>query len=213
MPGRPVAGRGRVRQKKEVAWMDQELYSRALLFAERAHRGQTRKGSEVPYFTHPVEVSAILAQYGCGEDVVVAGLLHDVLEDTAVTREDLEREFGGRVADLVAAVTEEKTREGREVPWEERKKQAIEHLRDAEADVVALKAADASANVRAVWRDHGVVGEAVWQRFKRGRKEQLEYYARLGGVVFRRLPGHPLARELSRTVAELGAARTASASP
>jgi (p)ppGpp synthase/HD superfamily hydrolase len=71
--------------------MDQLLYSKALLFAEQAHRGQVRKGTEVPYITHPVGVSALLAQHGCSEDAVIAGLLHDVLEDTPTTLEDLAR--------------------------------------------------------------------------------------------------------------------------
>ncbi|MDI6872063.1 MAG: HD domain-containing protein [Bacillota bacterium] len=189
--------------------MDHELYSRALLFAEQAHRGQVRKGSEVPYITHPVGVSTILAQYECGEDVVAAGLLHDVLEDTGATREDLELRFGSRIAGLVAGVTEEKVRGSEKVSWEERKKRAIEHLEGADIEVVALKAADALDNVWSILRDYGVVGEAVWKRFKRGRELQLDYYRRLAGVIFRRLAGHPLARELSRAVAELAAATSA----
>lgn len=132
-----------------------EFYQKVRLFAAEAHKGQLRKGSDVPYITHPVGVSAILAQYNAGGDVVVAGLLHDTLEDTKMTREELEAHFGSLIAGLVAEVSEEKLANGQEVPWEVRKRQQLDRLRNADLDVVRLKAADVVHNVRSILRDLG----------------------------------------------------------
>lgn len=183
--------------------MDQQLFSKALCFAEEAHRGQLRKGSEVPYITHPVGVSAILCQYGYGETVVIAGLLHDVLEDTYVEQEELELQFGQGVARLVASVTEHKTRHGEKVPWEERKQAGVERLKGADGETVALKAADLLHNAQSILRDYSAYGEAVWECFNRGKKHQLWYYGLFSELIAERLGEHPLGRELIRVVGEL----------
>ncbi len=183
--------------------MDLELYQKALLFAAEAHRGQLRKGSSVPYITHPVGVSAILAQYEAGEDVVVAGLLHDTLEDTATTRGELETRFGRRIAELVAAVTEQKSAGGKKTSWEDRKGQQHENLRNAELDVVRLKAADVLHNARSILRDARVAGEEVWERFNRPKETELEHYRETAELLYHRLGDEPLAREVLDTVARL----------
>ncbi len=180
-----------------------ELYQKALLFAAEAHKGQLRKGSDVPYITHPVGVSAILAQYNAGGDVVVAGLLHDTLEDTKMTREELEAHFGSLIAGLVAEVSEEKLANGQEVPWEVRKRQQLDRLRNADLDVVRLKAADVVHNVRSILRDLRVVGEKVWERFNRPRETELEHYRETAELLHSKLGDEPLALDLLEVVAEL----------
>lgn len=180
---------------------DPRRYQVALEFALRAHEGQFRKGSDIPYITHPVAVSAILAQYGYGEDLVIAGLLHDVLEDTVVTAVELEKKFGGDIASLVRGVTEEKT-DGRGFPrpWEIRKEEAVWHAGLAEEPVVALKAVDALHNVYCLVRDLRVAGNSIWTRFKRGKEQQLDYYRRLSSVIRERLKDNLLALELCEAV-------------
>lgn len=179
-------------------------YREALEFASRAHDGQLRKGSDIPYITHPVAVSAILAQYGYGEDLVIAGLLHDVLEDTVVSALELEKKFGEDIASLVRGVTEEKTDvRGLPRPWEIRKEEAIWHAGLAEEQVVVLKAADALHNVYCLVRDMRIAGDDIWTRFKRGKEQQLDYYRRLANMICERLKENLLALELSEAVDKL----------
>ena len=88
------------------AKMISDLYEKAIEFAAKAHQGQMRKGQDVPYIVHPFTVSAILKEQNCDEHVIIAGLLHDTVEDTAVSLESLRFDFGDQIADLVAICTE-----------------------------------------------------------------------------------------------------------
>jgi HD superfamily phosphodiesterase len=155
-------------------------------FAERSHLGHLRKGTERPYVEHPREVARLLAEAGAGEDVVVAGLLHDTVEDTGVTVAELREAFGPRVAGLVAAVSEDKSRS-----WEERKRHTVGKLASASADVLLLTAADKLANARAI----GVDGDGVWARFNRPFPLQRRYYRAAARALERRAAdaGGPLA--------------------
>ena len=95
-----------------------ERYEAALTLAARAHRTQLRKVGDVPYIVHPVHVSAILLRHGFSEDVVIAGLLHDVIEDQDVSLERIEADFGPAIAEIVAALTERKKEAGVDRPWD-----------------------------------------------------------------------------------------------
>src|SRR5512145_999107 len=128
-------------------------YDAALMLAARAHRDQARKGTDIPYIAHPVHVSLILIRHGFGEDLAVAGLLHDVVEDCDVPLAQILAAFGADVARLVEAVTETKTDAGAERPWEQRKAEKLDHLRASGPDVAALKAADALHNVQSLLAD------------------------------------------------------------
>jgi protein-tyrosine phosphatase len=152
------------------------LVLRALEFAARAHRQQLRKGTDLPYITHPVEVAWLLWQSGADEEVVAAALLHDTVEDTATTLEAVREEFGPRVAGLVAAVSEP----DKKASWEARKQHTIDHLRTAPMDVKLLACADKISNLRAVLSDLERQGNAVWQRFSRGPDKQVWYYSEIG---------------------------------
>jgi len=122
------------------------LVMKAADFAARAHRRQRRKDEEAtPYVNHVIEVAFLLAQAGCEAEVVAAGLLHDTIEDTGVTYEELAVEFGPRVADLVAAVTDDKS-----LPKQVRKEKQVEHARAASAEVGAIKTADKTSNLRSI---------------------------------------------------------------
>ena len=95
-------------------------------FAEKAHRGSFRKGSNIPYITHPLETAVIASMMSDDEEVIAAALLHDTIEDAGVSYGELKEHFGRRVADLVAEESEDKTK-----TWMERKGRTIEHLRTA----------------------------------------------------------------------------------
>ena len=178
-------------------------YDAALIFAARAHRDQLRKGTDIPYIVHPVHVSVILIRHGFGEDLAIAGLLHDVIEDCGISPEQIAAEFGAEVARLVEAVSETKAANGVELPWEQRKAEKLAHLHAGGPDVAALKAADAIHNARSIIADHQQVGAEIWGRFKRGADQTVGYYRALLEAVRAKLGDHPIVVELAAAVEEL----------
>ena len=178
-------------------------YDSALSMAARAHRDQVRKGTDLPYIAHPVHVSVILIRHGFGEGLAIAGLLHDVVEDTDVSLAAVAAEFGQEVARLVEAVSETKALDGAELPWEQRKAEKLAHLHASGPDVAALKAADAIHNARSISADLRGAGAAVWQRFKRGPEPTLGYYRDILAGVRAKLGDQPIVAELEDAVAEL----------
>ncbi|HEY58920.1 MAG TPA: bifunctional (p)ppGpp synthetase/guanosine-3',5'-bis(diphosphate) 3'-pyrophosphohydrolase [Anaerolineae bacterium] len=181
---------------------DERLF-RAVAFAEQAHRGQFRKGTRIPYLIHPLRVAEILLRAGVAPDLAVAALLHDTLEDTAITEAALRRAFGDRVADLVVALSEP---EHRTAPWARRKAHTVAFLRTAPREVVLLSLADKLDNLRSMAEDLRWVGEALWQRFNAPRAQQEAYYRQLAAVFRQRLladPGRRLAAEFATLVDEV----------
>jgi (p)ppGpp synthase/HD superfamily hydrolase len=175
------------------------LVNQALLFAARAHHGQMRKGTDIPYLVHPVGVLLVLVEAGESDPALLAAaLLHDTLEDTGVTVEALRAAFGERVAAIVAGCTEPF---GRDDPWEVRKQHTVEHLRTAPRDVLLVAAADKLHNLESIVLDHGQVGDALWDRFNRGQPETAWYYRALAeSLQAGELAEHPIVLRFARTV-------------
>lgn len=139
----------------------------AIRFAVKAHEGALRKGTNLPYILHPLEAAVIAAQMTDDQDIIAAAVLHDVIEDTETTAEDIQREFGARVADLVSSNTENKRRElPAPATWQIRKQETIEHLKTASRDVKIVAFADKLSNLRAMVIDCISEGESFWDRFK-----------------------------------------------
>ena len=149
--------------------------SKAIEFSAKAHEGHFRKGSQVPYITHPFEVAKILGEAVDPEEneaLIIAGLLHDTVEDTDTSLDTIRREFGEAVADLVASDSENKR-----LPWEARKQHTIDFLKNkATRDMQMLACADKLANLRSVKADYARIGEDVWDIFVRGKEKQAWYY-------------------------------------
>lgn len=145
---------------------------RALAVAISAHAGQSRKcAAPVPYVVHPLHVALILARWGQDDDVIVAGLLHDVVEDSPTwTSEHIEREFGRHVAHLVAELTEDKSK-----PWEERKRAQIDHVPHMSPQAATVKAADKLHNLQSLAAElrQCASPDDVWAQFRRGREKTL----------------------------------------
>jgi len=182
-----------------------ERYEQALRLATTAHRHQNRKGGNLPYISHPVHVSVILLRYGFSTDAAIAGLLHDVVEDQGVDLSEIEERFGPQVVELVAALSERKTDDqGARRPWEVRKREALEHMREGSLEVAAVKAADALHNARATALDARREGPSVWQRFTRGPQALVDHYRDIVQVARERMGHHPLVDELAEAVEELG---------
>jgi len=150
----------------------EDVINRAIEVAAKAHEGQVRKGTDIPYISHPYAVGMMLAEAGCSPDVVAAGILHDTVEDTYVTLDYLRANFGEKIASIVEGCSEPH----KSAAWEERKKHTLEYLRTAPWEVRVVACADKLHNVRSIANDYRQVGNAVWQRFKRGKREQEWYY-------------------------------------
>jgi len=159
----------------------------AIEFAMRAHRGQYRKDSRVPYIVHPLGVAEILLEYGGTELLAVAGILHDTVEDTPVTLAQIRERFGEEVGRLVEDMTEpDKT-----WPWERRKQHTLEVLKTAPVDLLLVACADKLDNIRSVRRAYAQLGDAVWARFKRPMEKQRWYYQSLAQIFLDCVDGGP----------------------
>jgi (p)ppGpp synthase/HD superfamily hydrolase len=148
----------------------------AFLFAATMHAQQTRKKTTTPYIAHLMSVSALVLEAGGDEDLAIAALLHDVVEDCGgkpVLREVMRR-FGKRVAHIVAGCTDSDVYP--KPPWRERKESYLIHLRTANADVRLVSAADKLHNVREILRDYRLAGDSIWERFGGKREGTLWYY-------------------------------------
>src|SRR3954452_6256718 len=149
---------------------------RALRWAAQCHQGQRRKGSDTPYIQHPMAVALILDRAGFPEDVVVAGLLHDVVEDTDATEDQVRTRFGPAVAELVRHATEIKLdAEGRKRPWLDRKRDHLEALASAPVEARAVALADKLHNLLSIELDLGD-GRPVWPAFNAERALVLRNY-------------------------------------
>ncbi len=179
------------------------VIDRALAKSAVAHRHQARKGSDVPYIIHPVHVAMILMRHNFDEEVIVAAILHDVVEDTDTPLSELAAEFGPEVARLVGAVSEQKSEGQKPLPWRVRKEAQLAHLAKADRNTAALKTADALHNLRATLADLDRQGDVVWQRFRGSRTEHLWYYTSLSELLKPILGDHPLSVELSHAIREL----------
>ncbi|MDQ6613322.1 MAG: HD domain-containing protein [Actinomycetota bacterium] len=181
-----------------------ERFVEAVGFAIKAHGGQCRKGGGIPYVAHLLGVASLVLDAGGDEDLAIAGLLHDTIEDTGTTAQELESGFGPRVAAIVEACTD--AHEHPKPPWRARKEQYLAHLQSADTpvDVLVVSRADKLHNARAILSDYRDVGEQLWGRFQEGPNQQVWYYGSLAEIFMDRLPG-PMTDELSRVVAELTA--------
>ncbi len=149
---------------------------RALRSSAVWHAGQTRKGSDVPYFEHAAAVAMILDRSGFDEDIVIAGLLHDVVEDTEATFEDVEALFGPAVHAIVRACSEVKhDAQGRKRPWIDRKRDHLAALSGADTAARAVILADKLHNLTSIELDL-TEGRPVWSQFNADRAQVLWYY-------------------------------------
>jgi (p)ppGpp synthase/HD superfamily hydrolase len=177
-------------------------FERALQFALRKHASQTKKGTKVPYAAHLLGVASLVLEAGGDEDLAIAALLHDVVEDCGGTPmlNEVRRRFGKRVAHVVAGCTDSDTYP--KPPWRSRKEKYLRHLRTADADVRLVSAADKVHNTRAILTDYREIGEPIWERFQGKRDGTLWYYRELV-KEFRRTKATRLTKELERVVTEL----------
>ena len=157
-----------------------ELVSEAIVFAVKAHDGMRRKKSESPYILHPMEAAVIVGTMTDDQNVIAAAALHDVVEDTDITIEEIEERFGHRVRELVGSETENK-REN--LPpsetWRIRKEETLAILKNTkDTAVLMVWLGDKLANIRSIYRDFKTEGVSVWQKFNQRDKNEHAWYYR-----------------------------------
>ncbi len=176
-----------------------ERYEAALYVAARAHHNQTRKGSEAPYLTHVVHVATILQRYGYSDDVVIAGLLHDTVEDSDLTLDEVQAQFGDEVARLVAGVTQPADA----ATWKERRAAQVYQVDVGGPLVAAVKAADLLHNTRSFALDHSTYGVKMWDIFAQPPRDMLDYYQAMLASIRSWISNHPLCDEATASVNDL----------
>lgn len=147
-------------------YIDTDLLDRAIIFAVRAHHNTERRGKGFPYIVHPMEAVEIVSTITADQELLAAAALHDIIEDTDVTVEQLREAFGDRVAELVHAESDQFT-EGvsEEDSWHDRKQAAIDRLAAASHDAKIVALGDKLSNMRAIWRDYQTRGDKLWNIF------------------------------------------------
>lgn len=173
------------------------LLDAAIIFATKAHSGMTRKGTNVPYIVHPIEAAAIVSTMTDDEEVIAAAVLHDVLEDTEATEDDLLARFGRRITELVIGESENKRRNfPAALTWKIRKQETITFLEtEADTDAKMLALADKLSNLRAIHRDVCIIGDAVWERFNVKDKNMHGWMYRSIAEALEDLKEHPTWQE------------------
>ena len=163
----------------------------ALIVASRAHGGEVRKGTDIPYVSHPVGVAMIASEYTDDEDTIVAALLHDILEDVSdqvYSLEDMQRDFGEKVVGIVKDVSEDKRVGEPEKPWRERKEAYLEHLRTlSDIEPLLVSVADKIHNLMSILADHDTVGDIIWNRFNASKEDEFWYYRELTEIASQKI--------------------------
>lgn len=179
---------------------------KAVEFAIKVHETdskQKRKGKDIPYITHPLTVGLILAAAGANEDVIIAGILHDTLEDSIygykITKEMLVEEFNQNVSDLVLSVTEQ----NKNLSWEERKAEAVEHIKTFSNDSLLLKSADLLSNTTEIVSDYNKIGDEMFNKFNAPKEKILGNYIKTILTIIEKWKESPLADDLSSVISNL----------
>lgn len=182
---------------------------KAIVRATILHQSQKRKVSGVPYIVHPYSVAFLLSHYVNDEDVIIAGLLHDTLEDVPeYTADRLREEFGERVCAIVSEVTEDYTQAEKEDHsirgnnWRVRKEKYLENLKSDSYEALLVATADKINNMRSALDEYHIHGDAVWKKFKRNAHNLVWFYTEAARVISKKLE-HPLVNEMNRLLSEL----------
>ena len=190
----------------EPTFVPSPALARAASWAVEMHAGQVRKATGIPYVSHLFAVAAVAMEYGADEEQTIAALLHDVLEDTAVTPDEVRDRFGDRVAGVVVSCSDS---EGEpKPPWRERKEAYLHHVAEMRSDALVVTMADKLHNAMSIRRDLRAQGLGMFARFTNADPEdQLWYFEELAAAYRQRAAGQEeliqLVGELDRVVADV----------
>ncbi len=165
--------------EENIHKVDNARLNQAIYFATERHAGQCRKGTNLPYIVHPMESMALLASMNADTELLIAGVLHDTVEDTDTTIDEIRVLFGAEVAKLVGAHSEDKSKS-----WEERKEKEYQDTYCAPPRLKKLVLADKLANLRSIYKDYRDLGDELWNRFNAGAKKQAWYYGKMVDALY-----------------------------
>jgi len=179
-----------------------QKFAQALAYAYRLHALQRRKGTNKPYIGHLMSVASVVIAYGGDEEMAIAALLHDAVEDQGGLKRlrEIRKKFGQRVARIVGGCTDSYSEP--KPPWLVRKRSYIATVVMEDADTRMVSAADKLSNARDILQDVRADGDRTFERFQGKKKGTLWYYRTLV-AEFRRAGSNPLVEELDRVVTEL----------
>ena len=159
--------------------LNTELLDRAIIFAVKAHAGTERRGKGFPYIVHPMEAVEIVSTMTTDQELLAAAALHDTVEDTPVTVEQIRAEFGDRIASLVASESDTfEAGVSEEDSWHSRKQAAIDRLAAASHDAKIVALGDKLSNMRAIARDYSIKGDELWNLFHAKNRADHEWHYR-----------------------------------
>ncbi len=183
------------------------LIERAVAFAIQVHeidQQQKRKSKDIPYIVHPLLVGMILSLAEASEDVIVAGILHDTIEDSIsekkISREVLAKQFGENVANLVVSVSELQ----KDLLWKERKREALERVATFSCDALLIKSADIVSNATELLDDYGNERERIFSRFNGPKDKVIAHYISMIGAISERWKENPFFEDLEKLSGKLG---------
>ena len=178
-----------------------ELVSEAVAFAVKAHDGMRRKKSSIPYILHPLEAATIVGTMTTDAEVIAGAVLHDIVEDTDITIDEIYENFGERVAYLVDSESEDKREHlAAHSTWKIRKQETLDHLKYAPLDVKMITLGDKLSNIRAINRDYNAIGDTFWQRFnQKDKNEHYWYYKNIADCLWE-LSEYPVYQEYCELV-------------
>ncbi len=186
-------------------YIDSTLLDKAIIFAVKAHTNTERRGKGFPYIVHPLEALEIVATITPDQEILAAAVLHDTVEDTDVTLEQLRAEFGDRVAKLVEEESDSNIPGfSDDMSWHERKQMALDRLRVSERDSKIVAMGDKLSNMRAMARDYREIGDKLWERFHapNGKSDHCWRYHALA-EAFSDLSGTEAYKEFAELVNEI----------
>lgn len=170
--------------------LNTDILDRAIIFAVKAHSGTERRGKGYPYIVHPMEAMEIVSTMTDDQELLAAAALHDTVEDTGVTVDQIREEFGDRIASLVADESDEMPIGiSEENSWHSRKKAAIDRLSKASRDAKVVALGDKLSNMRAIARDYTVQGDALWSIFHAKDPKDHEWHYRGLAAALKELDG------------------------
>ena len=163
---------------------------KAIIKATLLHDCQIRKGDDLPYVVHPFSVAYILSCYTDDENVIIAGLLHDVIEEVkGYGFESIKKDFGKKSAEIVQEATEDKElkKKGNRETWKRRKDHYIENLKVCSQEALMVSAADKIHNLLSIIEAYKIQGEKLWKRFNADKKDSLWFYTEVLKMIKKRL--------------------------
>ncbi len=174
----------------------------AVIKASQLHQRQKRKGDPaIPYIIHPFCVAFILSHYTDDEDIIIAGLLHDVIEDTSYTYKELAKDFGIKIKNIVKEVSGSNMKGGKKATWQKRKEDYLKYLKDASFEAMMVSCADKMHNLMAVEPAYKKYGKELWDRFNAPVEKKFWFYGEVLKILKQRL-NNQIVKELGKIYKE-----------